>query len=107
MLETEAVAGEQDAQTTYVKFVTDTGAALEAAERSIAKKEEDAEKEAARLSAIASKKGAEKELMTLKEYEAQLHTSCDYVLKNFEVRQEARSQEMDSLGQAKAILSGA
>merc|ERR1719478_61955 len=40
MLETEAIAGEQDAQTTYVKFVTDTGAALEAAERSIAKKEE-------------------------------------------------------------------
>ena len=29
--------------------------------------------------------------MALKKYEAQLHTSCDYVLKNFEVRQEARS----------------
>jgi len=108
MLETEAVAAEQDAQSTYVSFVTDTGKALEAAERSIAKKEEEkAEKESARLSALASKKGAEKELMTLKEYEAQLHSSCDYVLKNFEVRQEARSQEMESLRQAKAILSGA
>jgi hypothetical protein len=108
MLETEATAAEQDAQTTYVSFVTDTGKALEAAQRSIAKKEEEkAEKESARLSALASKKGSEKELMALKEYEAQLHSSCDYVLKNFEVRQEARSQEMDSLGQAKAILSGA
>jgi hypothetical protein len=108
MLETEAVASEQDAQTSYVTFVTDTGKALEAAQRSIAKKEEEkAEKESARLSAISSKKGSEKELMALKKYESQLHTSCDYVLKNFEVRQEARSQEMDSLGQAKAILSGA
>jgi chromosome segregation ATPase len=108
MLETEATASEQDAQSAYVSFVTDTGKALEASQRSIAKKEEEkAEKESARLSAIASKKGAEKELMALKKYEAQLHTSCDYVMKNFEVRQEARSQEMDSLGQAKAILSGA
>jgi hypothetical protein len=108
LLETEAVASEQDAQTSYVTFVTDTGKALEAAQRSIAKKEEEkAEKESARLSAISSKKGSEKELMALKKYESQLHSSCDYVLKNFEVRQEARGQEMDSLGQAKAILSGA
>jgi hypothetical protein len=108
MLETDAIAAEQEAQSSYVSFVTDTGKSLEAAQRSIAKKEEEkAEKEAARLSAISSKKGSEKELMALKKYEAQLHTSCDYVLKNFEVRQEARSQEMDSLGQAKAILSGA
>jgi hypothetical protein len=108
MLETEATASEQDAQSAYVSFVTDTGKALEAAERSIAKKgEEKAEKESARLSAISSKKGSEKELMALKKYAAQLHQSCDYVMKNFEVRQEARAQEMDSLGQAKAILSGA
>ena len=41
----------------YVSFVTDTGKSLEAAQRSIAKKEEEkAEKEAARLSAISSKK---------------------------------------------------
>jgi hypothetical protein len=108
MLEAEATAAEQDAQSSYVSFVTDTGKSLEAAQRSIAKKEEEkAEKESARLSAIASKKGSEKELMALKKYESQLHTSCDYVLKNFEVRQTARAQEMDSLGQAKAILSGA
>merc|ERR1719198_1518233 len=73
MLETDAIAAEQDAQSSYVSFVTDTGKSLEAAQRSIAKKE------AARLSAISSKKGSEKELMALKKYEAQLHTSCDYV----------------------------
>ena len=40
-----------------MSFVTDTGKSLEAAQRSIAKKEEEkAEKEAARLSAISSKK---------------------------------------------------
>ena len=44
--------------------------------------------------------------MDLGKYESQLHTSCDYVLKNFEMRQTARQEEMDALGQAKAILHG-
>jgi len=36
-----------------------------------------------------------------------LHKSCDFVLKNFEARQTARAAEVDSLNEAKAILSGA
>lgn len=38
---------------------------------------------------------------------ADLHKSCDFVVKNFDIRQEARSQEVEALKQAKAILSGA
>ena len=33
--------------------------------------------------------------------------SCDFTLKNFDIRQEARDQEVEVLRQAKAILSGA
>ena len=33
--------------------------------------------------------------------------SCDFTLKNFDIRQEARDQEVEALRQAKAILSGA
>ena len=47
------------------------------------------------------------ELEQLSTYNAELHQSCDYVLKNFDVRQTARSEEMEALKQAKAILSGA
>jgi hypothetical protein len=36
-----------------------------------------------------------------------LHASCDFVLDNFNLRQEARAAEMDALENAKAILSGA
>merc|ERR1719463_373813 len=42
-----------------------------------------------------------------KNAEADLHKSCDFVLKNFDIRQAARDQEVEALRQAKAILSGA
>eukprot|EP00928_Gymnodinium_smaydae_P035484 TRINITY_DN2496_c0_g1_i1.p1 TRINITY_DN2496_c0_g1~~TRINITY_DN2496_c0_g1_i1.p1 ORF type:complete len:707 (-),score=291.02 TRINITY_DN2496_c0_g1_i1:62-2182(-) len=47
------------------------------------------------------------ELEGLAKYNAQLHGECDYTLKNFEVRQQARQEEIESLQQAKQILSGA
>ena len=35
-----------------------------------------------------------------------LHGECDYIMKNFDARQEARDQEINALRQAKAILKG-
>merc|ERR1719421_2625461 len=93
-VESESVAAEQDAQAAYQSFVADTSKALNAATRSISKKEEE----------LASK---EAELIGLKKYNSELHSSCDYVVKNYSIRQEARGQEIDALGQAKAILQGA
>jgi len=43
----------------------------------------------------------------LSNYNAELHQSCDFVVKNFELRQTARDEEVEALRQAKAILSGA
>jgi predicted nucleic acid-binding Zn-ribbon protein len=48
-----------------------------------------------------------KELGGLNDYAGDLHKSCDYVLKNFDARQAARTAEIDALNEAKAILSGA
>jgi septal ring factor EnvC (AmiA/AmiB activator) len=48
-----------------------------------------------------------KELMATAEYESSLHGECDWLLKNFDVRKEARASEVDALGKAKAVLSGA
>ena len=36
-----------------------------------------------------------------------LHKECDFFVKNFEVRQKALADEIEALGQAAAILSGA
>merc|ERR1719436_1007002 len=47
------------------------------------------------------------ELEDLSNYNAELHAECDFTLKNFEVRQTARDEEVEALRQAKAILSGA
>jgi len=45
-------------------------------------------------------------MMKLK-YIQSLHGECDWLLKNFDVRKEARASEIDALGKAKAVLSGA
>jgi len=39
--------------------------------------------------------------------EAALHQSCDFVMKNFKLRQSARDEEIQAMQQAIAILSGA
>jgi len=36
-----------------------------------------------------------------------LHVQCDFLLQNFDLRKEARTNEVESLKNAKAILSGA
>jgi len=46
------------------------------------------------------------ELEQLSNMNAQLHSSCDFILKNFELRQSARDEEVQALRQAKDILSG-
>jgi chromosome segregation ATPase len=107
-LEAEATVAEQGAQNDYQAFVSETSKSIAAANRSIsAKSDEKADLEESIVAAKSDKTDEIKKLMDLGKYESQLHTSCDYVLKNFEMRQTARQEEMDALGQAKAILHGA
>jgi chromosome segregation ATPase len=47
------------------------------------------------------------ELESLGKYNADLHGECDYVMKNFMIRQKGRSEEIEALQQAKQILNGA
>merc|ERR1711966_376913 len=58
--------------------------------------------------AIKAESDAQKAYETfVKDTNADLHKSCDFTLNNFDIRQEARDQEVEALRQAKAILSGA
>merc|ERR1719356_1861368 len=53
------------------------------------------------------KKGTTAELMATEKYMSDIHSDCDWLLKYFDVRAEARSGEIESLDKAKAILRGA
>merc|ERR1712085_20853 len=48
-----------------------------------------------------------KDLMGTEKYIASLHADCDWLVKYYEVRKEARADEIESLGKAKAVLNGA
>merc|ERR1711920_1043704 len=54
-----------------------------------------------------SKAASGKELMATLEYIHSLHGECDWLLKFFDARKEARDGELDALGKAKAVLNGA
>jgi len=45
--------------------------------------------------------------MATMKYIQSLHSECDWLMKYFDVRKEARAAEIDSLVKAKAVLSGA
>jgi len=40
-------------------------------------------------------------------YLASVHGECDWLLANFDVIKQARASEVDAMGRAKAVLSGA
>merc|ERR1719240_2153815 len=84
-LEADAIKAETDAQKAYETFVKDTNASIEEKQRSITNKTEEKE---------------------LKNEEADLHKSCDFLMENFETRQSALTQEMESLYEAKSVMQG-
>jgi len=107
-MEAEALRGESDAQKAYESFVKESNNSVETMRKEITNKS------SARATAEGDKTQTETEhestvteLEQLANENADMHRSCDFVLKNFDVRQEARDQEVEALRQAKAILSGA
>ena len=107
-MEAEAIRSESDAQQAYEGFVKETNSSIEEKSKDIVNKSETkAKAETDLVTAKEDKESTMLELEQLSNYNAELHSSCDFVMKNFEVRQTARSEEMEALKQAKAILSGA
>jgi len=107
-MEAEAIRAEEDAQKAYEDFVKETNASIEEKSKAIVNKsEEKAKAETDLTQANEDKESVLLELEQLSNYNAELHQSCDFVMKNFEIRQTARDEEIEALKQAKAILSGA
>jgi outer membrane murein-binding lipoprotein Lpp len=107
-MEAETIRDEEDAQKAYEDFVKETNSSIEAKSKEIvAKSELKAKAEADLVETEKARDAVLLELEQLSNYNAQLHQSCDFVLKNFDLRQTARDEEIEALRQAKAILSGA
>merc|ERR1711972_1145192 len=53
------------------------------------------------------KKSTVKELMATEKYIMGLHAECDWLMQYYDVRKQARTDEIDSMEKAKAVLSGA
>merc|ERR1719235_2989048 len=105
---TVAEAEEKDAQGDYETFMKDSAEKRAEDSKALTEKEgalADLESELASLKD--AKASANKEMAALMEFLSSLHAECDWLLKFFETRKEARASEIDALGKAKAVLSGA
>merc|ERR1719335_653230 len=90
-MEEEAISNENDAAAAYQDF----------------EKQTKAQAEADKAEADTNLEGVLSELQMLANESADLHSSCDFILKNFDIRQGARDDEIEALKQSIAILSGA
>merc|ERR1719190_117470 len=105
---TEAATEEKDAQADYEVTMEDAKKKRTLDSNTLTDKvATKASLEADLLASKDSKAAATKELMALDKYIANLHAECDWLVQYYSARKEARTGEIDSLGKAKAVLSGA
>lgn len=103
--ENEAIKAENDAEAAYVSFAAETFNSLNEAQRSITNKvEQRAKAESAKVAAEGDKDAAGAQADALAKAAQDLHAQCDFVVQNFDVRQEARGAEVESLQAAIAAL---
>merc|ERR1719221_1234755 len=99
-LRSESIKSESEAQAAYEQTVADTNAAVAALQAdTVAKTEAKISTEKDKLEAESDHADAVKELEGLAQYNMELHQDCDYVLKNFDSRQQKRAAEIEALQQ--------
>jgi len=107
-MENNAIRAEQDSQSAYEAFVRETNGVADALQAEIVSKQKaKADGDIATTATGEDQKSALADLARMKSEEADLHGSCDFTMKNFDIRQAARDEEVDALKQAKAVLRGA
>jgi len=105
---TEAETQEKDSQADYEQMMLDSAAKRTVDSSSLTQKgSAKADEEAALQAHAEARANGAKELMATMKYISSLHAECDWLLQYFDARKEARAGEVDSLGKAKAVLSGA
>jgi chromosome segregation ATPase len=105
---TEAEVTEKNAQEDYERFMSDSAESRQQSSKSLTEKmATKANLQADLESNNDEKDNSAKELMATETYIGQLHGECDWLLKYFDMRKDARTNELESLQNAKAVLSGA
>merc|ERR1719291_29028 len=99
---------EKDAQEEYDNFMSDSAAKRSTDAQSMRDAASDkTELKGDEETTRAEKKSTTKDLAAATNLEHELHLDCDFLIKFYDVRKEARGDEIDSLKKAKAVLSGA
>jgi len=105
---TEAETQERNAQAAYEGLMHDSAVKRAKDAKLMSEKEATkAETEEALVKSDGELMSTRKELMATKQYDGQLHSECDWLLKYFDLRKTARAEETDNLKKAKATLLGA
>merc|ERR1719262_2095369 len=103
-LEKDAINGENDAQAAYTQLADDTNALVDEKTTAVVNMSEEkagAEKEVSEKGEALE--GVEVELKELREMNGGLHEECDFLLKNFDARQQGRQAEIEAIQQATPI----
>merc|ERR1712194_569897 len=104
----EASVNEKEAQSEYEATMQSASAKRAADSKSITQKSaEKASTEEALQNEQDTKGNTATELMNTAKFISSLHGECDWLLKYFDARKEARAGEVEALKNAKAVLSGA
>jgi len=107
VIKDKAVSDEQNAADAYVKLVGESNTSIKAKSKAVVDKTEElADTEQSISQATISKDETLRELESLAATKAELHAQCDFLLKNFTLRQKARAAELDALAEVRAILGG-
>merc|ERR1740133_558029 len=105
---TVAKVEEKDAQGDYETLMKDSAAKRADDSKTLADKQGTlADLQASLEANTETKASTTKELGATLQYIQSLHAECDWLIQYFDVRKAARSSEIDALGKAKAVLSGA
>jgi len=105
---TVAETEEKDSQADYEKMTSDAAEKRATDTKAISEKEGGkADMEAALGKHTEELKSSKKEALATIEVIQATHGECDWLLQNYDMRKEARTNEIDALTKAKSVLSGA
>lgn len=108
VVQNDATNGEQANSDAYTKFMHESNQNWTDMENAIvSKSREKADAEKALVEQQGALQDHNDEKATLETYRGKIHGQCDFVIKNFDVRQDARQQEIEALQEALNIVSGA
>merc|ERR1719460_758061 len=105
---TDAEHDEKTSQKDYETLMADSSTSRAQKAESITEKEAaKADLDLKTETTIEKKTALEQDLLNIKDYLSKLHAQCDFLVENYDVRKTARETELESLANAKAVLSGA